>query len=77
MKKQSMYVTSVMAAVVFGLSVFAWLKIPDSFSDSERRELEQMPNFSVETMMDGTFMEDFESYTFIHKATGKQVCFRR
>ena len=20
---------------------------------------------------------DFESYTFIHKATGKQVCFRR
>ena len=21
--------------------------------------------------------EDFESYTFIHKKTGKQVCFRR
>lgn len=63
MKKQSLFVTSVMAAAMFGLSVFAWMKAPDLFSDSERRELEQMPKFSLESVMDGTFMTDFESYT--------------
>ena len=63
MKKKSVVVTSVMAAVLFGCSVLAWTKETDAFSDSERRELAKIPKFSVETMMDGSFMEDFESYT--------------
>ena len=63
MKKKSVVVTSVMAAVLFGCSVLAWTKETDAFSDSERRELAKFPKFSVETMMDGSFMEDFESYT--------------
>lgn len=63
MKKKSAVVTSVMAAVMFGLSVFAWEKAPDAFSDSERRELEQFPKLSLESVMDGSFMEDFEAYT--------------
>ena len=63
MKKKSVVVTSVMAAVLFGFSVLAWTKEADAFSDSERRELAKFPKFSVETMMDGSFMEDFESYT--------------
>ena len=63
MKKKSVVVTSVMAAVLFGCSVLAWTKETDVFSDSERRELAKFPKFSVETMMDGSFMEDFESYT--------------
>lgn len=63
MKKKSVVVTSVMAAVLIGCSVLAWTKNPDAFSDSERRELAKLPEFSMESMMDGTFMEDFESYT--------------
>ncbi|MBQ1190148.1 MAG: hypothetical protein IIX57_07035 [Lachnospiraceae bacterium] len=63
MKKKSVVVTSVMAAVLFGCSVLAWTKETDAFSDSERRELAKFPKFSVETMMDGSFMEDFEAYT--------------
>ena len=63
MKKKSVVVTSVMAAVLFGCSVLAWTKETDAFSDSERRELAKLPKFSVETMLDGSFMEDFEAYT--------------
>ena len=63
MKKKSVAVTSVMAAVLFGFSVWVWTKEADVFSDSERRELAKLPEFSVETMMDGSFMEDFEAYT--------------
>ena len=63
MKKKSVVVTSVMAAVLFGFSVLAWTKETDAFSDSERRELAKLPRFSVETMMDGSFMENFEAYT--------------
>jgi len=63
MKKKSVVVTSVMAAVLFGFSVWAWTKEADAFSDSERRELAKLPKFSVENIMDGSFMEDFEAYT--------------
>ena len=63
MKKKSIVVTSVMAAVLFGFSALAWTKEADAFSDSERRELAKLPKFSVETLMDGSFMEDFEAYT--------------
>lgn len=63
MKKKSIAVTSVMAAVLFGLSAFAWGKAPDAFSDSERRSLEQFPKISLETVMDGSFMDAFEAYT--------------
>lgn len=63
MKKKSVIVTSVMAAVLFGFAVFSWTKSPDTFSDAERRKLAQFPEFSVESMMDRTFMEDFESYS--------------
>lgn len=63
MKWKSVIVTSVMTAVVFGLAFGAWTKKEDRFSDSERRELAKLPEFSLETMMDGTFMEDFETYT--------------
>jgi len=63
MKKKTVVVTSVMAAVLFGFSALAWTKNPDAFSDSERRELAGFPKISVESMMDGSFMEDFEAYT--------------
>ena len=63
MKKLSVIVTSVMATLLFGLSAAAWTKTPDLYSDSERRELAKKPVLSMETVLDGTFMEKFESYT--------------
>ena len=35
-------------------------------SDSERRPLAEMPQLKPEAILDGSFMEDFESYTLDH-----------
>ncbi|MBR2889543.1 MAG: hypothetical protein IKC09_04625 [Oscillospiraceae bacterium] len=45
------------------LTVFAWIKPADATSDSERRPLDQFPELSVETVLDGKFMTKFEDYT--------------
>ena len=51
------------AAVWLGLAVWCWLRPGDAVSYTERRELAQFPSVSAESLMDGSFMEDFESYT--------------
>lgn len=56
-------VTCVMAAFFLVVSLFAWIKPADVFSDSERRNLKQFPEFSFKTVMSGNFMGNFESYT--------------
>ena len=53
----------VLAAVWIGLSLFAWLAPPQNVSAAERRPLTQMPQLSVETLLGGNFMENFEDYT--------------
>lgn len=45
------------------LAVVTWVKPADAFSDTERRALEQFPDLSAETLLDGSFMRDFETYT--------------
>ncbi len=66
-KIKNIVVTSVMVALLFGLTLFAWFKPMDDFSDSERRELNKMPEFSTETVFnkdsEKTFMKLFEKYT--------------
>ena len=55
------------SAVLFGLSFWSWFRSPDPFSESERRELAQIPEFSLNTVFhedtDKTFMALFESYS--------------
>jgi len=51
------------AALWLGLSVFAWVKSADDSSDAERRKLAQFPKLSVQTVLNGNFMADFEDYT--------------
>ena len=46
-----------------GLAAFAWLHPAEEISDAERRKLAQMPRLTVQTLLDGSFMEDFEAYT--------------
>ncbi len=65
MKKKTQYIYTiiVMAALIFGLSAFAVLKPAGDFSESERRPLEQLPELSVKTILNGDFMDNFENYT--------------
>ena len=52
----------IVAVVFFGLSFAAWFKPADEFSLTERRQLEQFPEFNTATVFDGKFMEEFEEY---------------
>lgn len=62
MKMKDIIVVSATVAVFLILTIAAWLKPADAYSDSERRELEQAPALTVDTFLDGSFMEDFEAY---------------
>ena len=53
----------VMVFCVFGLSFLCWFKEEESFSESERRVLEKFPPMSMETILNGNFMEKFEAYS--------------
>lgn len=45
------------------LTVFSWFGKTKELSTSERRPLKQMPLLSMDTILDGSFMEDFEGFT--------------
>lgn len=51
------------AAFVLTLSLWRVCRAPNDISQSERRPLAQKPAFTAESILDGSFMTDFESYT--------------
>ncbi len=55
--------TGILAAVWIGLTAFAWFGPAEKLSESERRPLKQWPGITGETLINGKFMKDFESYT--------------
>lgn len=59
MKKALIYMVSIFLAAMSLLCMFAPKK---EISFSERRELNQFPNLSIETLISGEFMDDFEEY---------------
>ena len=61
-RKQDIIVILSMAFLLFGISFSCFLKKDNDFSESERRILKQFPKVSVETIVSGTFMEEFEAY---------------
>ena len=60
MKKQHVFVIVLLWAA---LTAFAWFSPDKGMSDSERRPLAQFPEISLNTVINGTFMEKFESFT--------------
>ena len=60
--KKHRVLTIVMVVFLFAVSVICWLKPAQDFSTSERRLLKQFPVLSVNTVLSGKFMSDFESY---------------
>lgn len=60
MKKQN----AIVLLLLWGLLVLAgWLLPEKAVSDAERRPLAQLPELSGESILSGTFMEKFESYS--------------
>lgn len=57
--------TGVMVLVVLwaALAAFAWFGPKAETSDTERRALAQMPEITLESVLNGDFMADFEDYT--------------
>ena len=66
-KYKNITLVCVMAALIFGFSLWSILKPRDEFSDSERRALAEMPAFSLESVLnenaDESFMRLFENYS--------------
>lgn len=63
MNKIRYIVTSlVFCIIVGGFSAWLLIKSPDDISEWERRPLAQFPELSYETLMEGDFMSDFETY---------------
>lgn len=55
-------ITILFGIIFFGVGLLCILKPADVYSVSERRELASFPQFTKETLLDGTFAEDFETY---------------
>ena len=63
MKKIRIIGAIAVAVLWLGLTWWAWLRPADAISSAERRPLEQFPEVSVENVLEGNFMVDFEDYT--------------
>lgn len=64
MKKYKNIICVTIVVLLFAtLTVSCWALPKKEFSDSERRNLAQFPTLSLATLLDGTFMSKFESFT--------------
>jgi hypothetical protein len=75
-KKFTAVAAGVLAVVWLLLTGFVWFTPDQEVSASERRPLDQMPEFSQESFLDGTFQEDFEAYLkdqFPHRDSFRQL----
>ncbi len=61
--KMKKYGSAFLLALWLFLAVFAWFRPSDPMSDSERRPLAQPPALTGESLLNGSFMQDFEKYT--------------
>lgn len=52
-----------MAAILGIISLFCWFKPHTDYSDSERRVLAKFPSLTLDTVTNGKFMSEFETYT--------------
>ena len=62
MKEKLKYIITIVlsAAIIFGFSAWFLLKAPTEYSESERRALKLLPDFSIEDVLSGKYMSDFE-----------------
>ena len=63
MKKVRMFGFAALAALWLALVLGAWFAPVQDISESERRKLAQMPEVTVDSILSGKFMTDFEKFT--------------
>ena len=61
-KKQDFILVLIMAILLLSISLWCWCKEDTKSSTSERRLLKEFPKVTMETIMNGEFMEEFEAY---------------
>lgn len=67
MSKIKNYIVVILSALfVFGFFIWGIILPDNAISTTERRKLEAFPKVSTDTILEGTFMSDFESYTLDH-----------
>ena len=62
-KSRNVVLAVLVMTVIFSLAIFAWVKSPDEYSYSERKQLAKFPELSFKTVSTGRFMSSFETYT--------------
>lgn len=62
MKYNNLITIAMFLLVIYGLAVPGLFKEPVEISISERRKLAQPPNISIETIIDGSFSEDYRAF---------------
>ena len=62
-KVKSIISFAIIAAFFVTMVTACWAVPSKQYSDSERRELAQFPKVDIKTLLDGSFMTKFESYT--------------
>lgn len=62
MKEKLRYIVTVVlsAALIFGFSAWFLFKAPSEYSEAERRALKQLPEISLENVLSGKYMSEFE-----------------
>ena len=54
---------------------FSWFGEHNAYSDAERRKLAQAPELKKETIMDRTYMGDFETFFYDNYIVKKERCY--
>ncbi len=62
MKEKLKYIITIVlsSAIIFGFSAWFLLKSPTEYSEAERRALKLFPEFSIESVLSGKYMSEFE-----------------
>ncbi len=61
-KRQSINIIVLFGILIFGFTVATLVKPETKHSESENRDLAQMPEFRVQTLLNGQFESDYETY---------------
>ncbi len=61
-KKQSWNITLLFLILVFGFAIASFIKPEQEFSEKENRVLAEKPEFSIESLLEGSYTADYETY---------------
>lgn len=61
-KIKNILIVAVMSVIIFGISLLCILKEQGDYSKSERRYLAHFPKADASTILNGSFMSDYEAY---------------